>query len=530
LLDEVANPVETPDGSKGSKGSKDTDTGILLKLAEPLDLWHTPNDLAYATLERDGHREHFPVKSGSLKKWLSHSFYQHTGDAPSASALADAITTLGGRAQFAGPEYPIAIRSAEGNGCIYIDLADERWRAVEIDDDGWRVVDDPPVRFRRDKAMLPLPEPVRGGSVNDLRKFVNVTNADWPLMLAWTVAGLRPTGPYTILKILAEQGAGKSTTAKVLRALIDPNIASTRSPPRDERDLMIAANNGWVVSFNNLSYLNPTLSDSLCRLSTGGGFATRTLYENDEETIFDATRPVILNGIEDMGTRSDLLERSLILELPRIEKRRDEKLFWKEFEEARPSIFGALLDAVSMALRNLPNVEEPEEGWPRMADFTKWSMAAEPALGLAPGSFLESYEANRAMANIVALESCPVVPALDKLLTSRGGYLKMMADDLLEELGPYKDDRAKGFPGNARALSGLLRRLATNLRGAGIECENFEEGSGDAKRKYWEISGSLGLQGSEKYRLPKNRPVANPRTEFQKKMNENLQRRKTPPA
>ena len=61
---------------------------------------------------------------------------------------------------------------------------------------------------------------------------------------------------------------------------------------------MIAATNGWVVALDNLSHLSTWLSDALCRLATGGGFSTRELYTHDEEKLFDAQRPVILNGIE----------------------------------------------------------------------------------------------------------------------------------------------------------------------------------------------------------------------------------------
>jgi hypothetical protein len=495
--DEVADIVRSVmkrDRSKGSKGSDDSDATILLEIAEPLELWHTKDDVAYATLARDGHREHWPVKSQSLKKWLSHEFYQLTKTAPRAQGLTDALMTLGGRAQFAGPEYPIAIRVAGEGDRIYLDLADERWRAIEIDAKGWRIVDDPPVRFRRAKAMLPLPEPLPGGSVADLRRFVNVSDLDWPLLLAWLVAAFRPVGPYPILKLLAEQGAGKTTTSRVLRSLIDPNSAPVRSPPREERDLAIAANNGRVTCFDNLSYVSPDLSDALCRLSTGGGFSTRTLYENDEETIFDATRPVILNGIEDMGTRSDLLDRALIVELPRIESkdRRPEKLFWEEFEEARPHILGALLDAVSAAIRNLPTVEEPEGGWPRMADFAMWAVAAEPALGLESGRFLEAYEVNRETANLVALESSPIVIALDDALRLNGFRLKGTATELLGVLGNGRETRAKGWPKTAKVLSGMLTRLAPNLRGSGIDAELRSEGRGNAKRKVWEIRGALG--------------------------------------
>jgi len=90
-------------------------------------------------------------------------------------------------------------------------------------------------------------------------------------------------------------------------------------------------------------------------VATGGGFATRTLYENDEETIFEYTRPVILNGIDEVIYRHDLLDRSLIVTLPVIpdDQRKDEKTFWAAFKKARPKILGALLDAVAAGLRNV---------------------------------------------------------------------------------------------------------------------------------------------------------------------------------
>ncbi len=101
----------------------------------------------------------------------------------------------------------------------------------------------------------------------------------------------------------------------MLRALVDPNAAAIRSEPRDTRDLIIAATNGWVVALDNLSHVSPSLSDDLCRLATGGGFATRELYTDGEETIFDAQRPIILNGIEEVATRGDLLSRTIVVRL-----------------------------------------------------------------------------------------------------------------------------------------------------------------------------------------------------------------------
>lgn len=140
--------------------------------------------------------------------------------------------------------------------------------------------------------MKSLPTPVAGDSVNALRPFVNVADInEFRLLLAWLVTVLRPRGPYPILMLQGEQGSAKSTTARVLRSLVDPSTTPTRSAPRDERDFMIAAKNAWVIAFDNLSGLPAWMSDALCRLATGGSFATRMLYSNDEEIVFNAMRP-----------------------------------------------------------------------------------------------------------------------------------------------------------------------------------------------------------------------------------------------
>jgi transposase-like protein len=150
----------------------------------------------------------------------------------------------------------------------------------------------------------------------------------------------------------------------------EPGEAEERKPTRD---LIIAATNSWCAAFDNISNLPPWLSDAYCRPSTGGGFSARELCTDSEEVLFDATRPVILNGITDVATRPDLLDRGLIVTLPPIpeEKRRPEAELWRDFEKARPRIPGALFDAVSGALGAVESVRL--EGMPRMADFAVWA-------------------------------------------------------------------------------------------------------------------------------------------------------------
>jgi hypothetical protein len=244
--------------------------------------------------------------------------------------------------------------------------------------------------------MQPLPLPVRNGSIAMLRRLINIgDDENWILLLSWLVAAFRPHGPYPVLIFQGEQGSAKSTAAKLLRRIIDPVAAPLRTPPREERDLMIAAKNSWVVAYDNLSGVPPWLSDALCRLATGGGFSTRELYTDTEEVVLDLTRPVILNGIDHLTERPDLADRAVILHLPRIEEgeRRDEEQLYEWYERDRPQILGPLFTAISEALACLPEVRLSRK--PRMADFAVWATAAEEGLGFESGAFMNAYSENR---------------------------------------------------------------------------------------------------------------------------------------
>src|SRR5262249_4253822 len=217
----------------------------------------------------------------------------------------------------------------------------------------------PPVRFRRPAGMLPLPVPERGGSIEALGSLLNLSNrSDFVLVVAWLLAALQPGGPYPLLAISGEQGSAKTVLSKMLKALLDPNAAPVRALPREERELMIAANNGHLLAFDNLSGLPTWLSDAFCRLASGGSFAVRQLYTNDDEVLFQAARPLLVNGIEDVVSRPDLADRGIFLTLAPIgeQQRRSEADLWREFDLARPRILGALLDAAVRGLQTFPNI------------------------------------------------------------------------------------------------------------------------------------------------------------------------------
>ena len=456
-------------GETGGRGPTQAD--ILIDLAQSAELFHAPDGTGFADLDINGHRETWPIRSKGFRRWLARSFFDATGGAPNSDALQSALNVIEAKAHFDSPERTVHVRVAGLDGRLYLDLCDEIWRAIEIDANGWHVVEKPPVRFRRTSGMQPLPIPAAGGSIQALRSFLNVkTNADFVLAVSWLLAGFRDRGPYPVLILSGEQGSAKSTFSALLRALIDPNTAPLRALPREDRDLFIAATNGHVLAFDNVSGLRDWISDTLCRLATGGGFSVRQLYTDQDEMLFDAARPVILNGIEEIVTRPDLADRAIFLTLEPIpeESRRSEAELWAAFGAERPRILGALLDATVEGLKRLPETHLLK--LPRMADFALWGSACETAIWEI-GTFWKAYCGNQDEAVDGVIEADPIAATARSFMAERTEWTGTAAD-LLSALRELVDERAtkeKTWPNNARALSGRLRRAATFLRKVGVE-------------------------------------------------------------
>ena len=463
-------------GDTGGRGPTQAD--ILIGLAQTSELFHTPDGAGFADLDIKLHRETWPIRAKGFRRWLARRFFEETGGAPSSEALQSALNVIEAKAHFDAPERQVHIRVGGLDGRLYLDLGDEAWRAVEIDANGWRVIDKPPVRFRRASGMKPMPIPVGGGSVEVLRSFLNVqTDADFVLVVAWALAVLRHRGPYPVIVLSGEQGSAKSTFSAILRALLDPNTAPLRALPREDRDLFIAASNGHVLAFDNVSGLPAWISDTLCRLATGGGFAVRQLYSDQDEVLFDAARPVILNGIEDIVTRPDLADRAVFLTLEPIpeERRRPEQELWAAFEAERPRLLGVLLDAVAKGLAELPRTKL--ERLPRMADFALWATACETALWDS-GTFWSAYCGNRDDAVEGVIDADPIAAAVRALMAARPEWTGT-ASGLLGALAETAGDRvakAKTWPDSPRALAGRLRRAATFLRKIGVDIGFEREG------------------------------------------------------
>ncbi len=462
----------------------------LIDIAKMAALFVDAEATAWADFRQNGHRIITPVKSREFRSWLREMYYATEGKPPSSQPFSDAINQIEARALYDRFTADVHLRfGTDQYGTHYMDIGNHV--ILRMTPSGWDWDDEAfveGVRFWRPAGYLPIALPEVDPNIEALRPFLNIrTDDDFVLVVAWLLTAMNPAVPTPILTLQGEQGSAKSTTARLIRSVIDPSEVPLRPAPRDERDLYIAGKRNAVMILDNLSGLKPWLSDSLCRICTGGGFSTRRLYSDDDEIVINLKRPVILNGIDAIATRGDLMDRSIVLDLPAIPpgKRVDEEEFWSNFNKARPAILAGLLDGYVSGLANQGKIRLP--GLPRMADFAKWTAGCEKAYDWPTGTILNAYRVNRGQAVEAGLDADITATAIRSIMADRDKW-QGTATELVQAIRSASPDGIsdKLMP-TTRGIKNNLARLAPALRETGIEWEQFRDNTG----RYYEIRKSL---------------------------------------
>jgi hypothetical protein len=473
---------EKPARAQGDEAKSSRLTRLLEHAARACEL--ASDDASEEALARIPGQGWRPVESKAFRHWLVESFRHATGQAVRSGDLSDALLNIAASCRERRKTYH---RVAALNGGIYLDLCRGDGKAVHVTAEGWKVIDNPPVVFLTKKDMAPLPILQQGGSIEELREFVNVTEEDFSLYLGWLLDALKGRKPYSVLVVNGEQGSGKSTFSVLSGDLIDPSKeAKTKNLPKDLRDLAVLASNRHLLAFDNLSWLSEEMSDALCRLATGSGMVLRSLYSNADEHVFGGARPVLLNGIPEIGDRSDFLGRTVKITLRAIpaDKRQDEKTLLARFESRRPLILGALCSLLANGLKNEGKISADQ--MPRMADTYLWLLACEAGTGL---KLAEPFEENlRENVKGLALETLLGRSLVDFLKVQAKNYVwQGPANHMYDELRPYWESACGGspkemakYPGNARALSGRLTEMMASLRENGIVIDKNRTAAGRA--------------------------------------------------
>jgi len=433
------------------------------------------------------------IGSEGYKDFVQGEFFKATGDTLTAAQL-DEVSRIHRSQSGESAEKEVYVRTAAPtNVRSYLDLNDGYDTIIEVDADGWRVSENPPVIFKRPSSMGALPMPEHGGSVESLKEVFNLEREeDFPVIIAALAYILRGCpnnyGTYPVIVTTGREGSAKSTFMKIIKRLVDPGSPQTRTPTNDLKDLFIGANNALVYSLDNVSFFNQEMSDALCSLATGGGYARKMNYTDDEETIFDIRRAILLNGIS-FNIAPDLLSRSILIELRPPAVYRTETEIWETVERINASVLGGLLTMISAAMRHEQivkdekNQSEQDDIQTRLADFKIFSIAFERGQGWPEGMIISSLlAAQKDMLEEKASED-PSIQVIVNIVQEKRVWAGS-ASQLFNEINSRSCD-FNARPKSAVKLGLLLKRSYKVLESQGIHITQKRVGGGS---RIWELS------------------------------------------
>ena len=457
---------------------------LILRLTEGIELFNC-KDRAYAWVCVNEGLDVIAVNSNAFERYVSGLLYQQEGKPPSNEAIASAQNVLTAKAFHEGKMYNLHNRIAWHDDNLWYDLSDKINAAVEIGPEGWSIHEATPIPlFRRYSHQLPSFRPicVELRSPQELREALevifrflnaNTEDKDTRLLIMITLVSYFVEGiAHPIILLHGAQGSAKSTFGKVFKRLVDNSIIPIMGFPKGRDNLIQALDHHWYAVFDNVTAVHEWQSDILCRAVTGEGMQSRKLYSDDDVIIREYQRCLTLNGINIVASKPDLLDRSLLFHLPRVEEenRQAEKTFWDSFEVEAPGLLGTIFDILSRAMQVYPTIETT--GLYRLADWTIWGCAICRALGIDDNDFLQAYGINRAKLNEEAVAIDVVGTVLIAFMQDKFewiGTATELKDDLTRKAEEMKvSTTSKEWPDAANSLSRKLKVLETNLRDLGF--------------------------------------------------------------
>lgn len=453
----------------------------IKKVLDENEIWKSLDGDTFISspVKKNGHEhvEHWPIYSRQGEGLLTILLSEAADTLVSGKSIEETQKKLSALATIKGAEHPVYLRVAHYKSEIYIDLCNERWEVVHVSPTGWEIISSQkcPVRFKRSSYTKALPCPETGGSLALLTKYLNVpSQTDFLMLISWMVGTFNPADEQAILILNGKPGSAKSTTAGMIRQLLDPSRATFRGPPKNEEAAILAAHNNWVLCFDNVRSMRPADCDVFCRLATTAGFGTRKLYSDRDEIIFDGVRPVVINGIGKIATEIDFLDRAIVIDHSDISPTQRQRKFVMKgrFEVDIAKILGALYDVLVVCLQNLGKIDPPY--LPRMADFAYWVLCGEEAIGWKKSEFLAAHDTNYSRSMKSATEGSKIIEGIEKILDEKGRW-EGNASDLLGELKNLYPGE-EGLPSAANKLSEELTRLTLVLELKGITVQKSRSG------------------------------------------------------
>ena len=346
-------------------------------------------------------------------------------------------------------------------------LADRKNSIIVINKGGYKVYNHTKkYKFLKSSNVIEQVEPKRrNGLVDELKPFLNMDEDMQILFTVNIVQEFLCTSSHFLAVVSSQQGSGKSTFTNMWRRILDPAQAVITTMPDNADSLKNHLANKLMVCFDNTQQLNSTYSDILCGAVTGTSYTRRKLYTDNEEIVMKLHNIVVLNGIDVIPKKSDLLERSLLFRLNKIDSkdRKTEKEIKDEFEDALPYILGAIFDTLVEYFKMKDSTKII--GSHRMAGAYNDCYIISKVLGV-EREFIAAFSRNQQEMQTDYAETNPVISAMSDYMNdiSRTQITDSISN-IYDNIKKYAD--VKVFPKSPSAFSRELNNQKIALEKAG---------------------------------------------------------------
>jgi hypothetical protein len=454
------------------------------------------------------HTEIMPVGSSRFELYVSKVFYDEMdAQVLKAESLNEVVRILTARTIFDGITARLHLRTAWGIGndddnsvdynTLYYDPTTENWSCIKVTTQGWKILPRHPdnVLFTRFK-QLPQVMPIREYSPDIMDRYLDLMHIKGDtsrlLVKVMLIASFIPDIGHPITVPNGEQGGVKSTYCRYHKRIVDPCAVELLTIPKDRNEFVQHMHHNYVVVYDNVRIVPKWFSDEICKAVTGAGNSKRKLYTDDEDVAYNYKRCVDVNGINNVLTEPDALDRSVMQDFTRIsdEERREEAEVDAEFEAMKPGLLGYIFDILVKAVSTKPTIKLERK--PRMADFAVWGEAIARAMGCKELEFLEAYYSVLERQNVDAVEATLVGPAIVHFVntwpqgTSRWeGSPEELLGSLRRTVEAFRiDTRDSMFPKKGNSLIRKLKPLLPDLRqGYDIDITITRDNTGKTKSK-----------------------------------------------
>jgi hypothetical protein len=480
-------------GSESNDSSNSATELLTIVKPEIVELFKDQLNNPFAAIRINGHFETMPIPASSsskFKMWVCKTYYEKEQKVLSnGETIAAVCNTLRAKALFGDVTKTLNLRVSNGNDAsnkaIYYDLTNKDCQVVKITESGWSVENsnDVPIIFRRYQNQRAQVIPSKEYPPNILDKFLNLINIEDGegtrlLLKCYIITLFIPDIAKAALMLHGPESAGKTACQELIKSVVDPSVIPTLTFPRDIDGLIQQFSHNYVAYYDNVSILPEWLSDALCRAVTGTGFSKRELYSDDDDVIYQFLRCIGFNGINLAATKSDLLDRGIIMGLKRIDDKEKKIRELKgeilpEFEKILPQLLGYIFDILVRVLRVMNNGGIEIKAKSRMADFEKYAEIISQCMDYEPMKFINAYHENKKLKTDNVLETSPVAKAVIEFMETRERW-RGTNPELLAELESVTSSlkintqRERLWPKAANVLGRRLNEIKSNLEEVGI--------------------------------------------------------------